>query len=189
MTETILNISAMLRFCETRCISVIYDRSKALQIVFRNVCLPYLLLLVNDVRRFRERLVLHDMCASKCPSNNKKWIITIQWCYKPMFSHKLLRHERCDCAMNYTRNHTQRLIKIALMSSYGTHRCLNTNLHRNRSTKLIISRVEVRPWSSSHALAKPLITTWLHPTKTFITRNFHCHQWLKKQLLTPHDSN
>lgn len=43
MTETILNISAMLRFCETRCMSVIYDASKSLQIVFRNLCLPYLI--------------------------------------------------------------------------------------------------------------------------------------------------
>lgn len=49
MTETILNISAMLRFCETRCTAVIYDHSKALQIVFRNSCLSNLLLLVNDM--------------------------------------------------------------------------------------------------------------------------------------------
>lgn len=125
MTETILNISAMPQFCETRCMSVIYGRSKALQIVFQNLCLPYLLILVNDVRRFRVKLIIR--VSVNLSLITKKWIIMIQWCYKPMFIHKLLRPERCDCAVNYTRNHTQRLIKIALMSSYSTHKRLDTN--------------------------------------------------------------
>lgn len=53
MTEAIPNISAMRLFCETRCTALIYDHTKALQIVFRNRCLPYLLLLVNDVVEIR----------------------------------------------------------------------------------------------------------------------------------------